>query len=158
MPDRPHDRTRSKFHVTTQTRAPKRKDAGRAFVIMPFDRAFDDLHRQAIRPALEQFGFVAERYDDAPRGGAVVEEMRRSIDQARLVIAVVTGRNPHVFFELGITLARSKPCVLLANSADEVPDFLGQLPRVVYRGDPEVAYQGLIAQILATTELHRNTI
>src|SRR5882724_9614264 len=75
--NRPPSRTRSKFHVATQSRAQKRKGAGHAFVIMPFDRAFDDLHRQAIRPALEQFGLVAERYDDAPRAGTVLEEMRR---------------------------------------------------------------------------------
>jgi hypothetical protein len=82
--------------VTTKGRNQKRKVGGLAFVIMPFDRAFDDLHRRAIRPALEKFGFVAERYDDAPKVGTVLEEMRRSIDQARLVIAVVTGKNPHV--------------------------------------------------------------
>jgi nucleoside 2-deoxyribosyltransferase len=143
--------------VITKGRAQKRKTGGRAFVIMPFDRAFDDLHRQAIRPALEQFGLVAERYDDAPRAGAVLEEMRRSVDQARLVIAVVTGKNPHVFFELGITLARGKPCVLLAGSAGEVPDFLGQLPCVVYRGNSEVAYEGLIALIAAAEEVSERT-
>jgi len=143
--------------VTTKGRNQKRKVGGLAFVIMPFDRAFDDLHRRAIRPALEKFGFVAERYDDAPKVGTVLEEMRRSIDQARLVIAVVTGKNPHVFFELGITLARGKPCVLLTASADDVPDFLGQLPCVVYRGNPEVAYEGLIAQIAAAEEVPERT-
>ena len=120
---------------------------GRAFVIMPFDRAFNRLHRGAIRPALEALGLVAERYDDAPRAGGVLDEMLRSVDRAQLVIAVLTGRNPHVFLELGITLASRKPCVLLAASAGDIPDFLHGLPHVVYADDPAAAFYGLVGLI-----------
>jgi hypothetical protein len=125
----------------------------RAFVIMPFDRAFDDLHRRAIRPALRAHRLVAERYDDAPRAGMVLDEMCRSIERARLVIAVVTGRNPHVFFELGITLAHNKPCVLLASSPDDVPDFLGHLSCILYQGNPEIAFTRLTREIAALVEV-----
>ena len=135
--------------MSGEDKAEGRKVGSRAFVIMPFDSAFDDLHRRAIRPALEQFEFVAERYDDVPKVGTVLEEMGRSIDQADLVIAVVTGKNANVLFELGITIALAKPCVLLASSVSDVPDFLRHLPHVVYRDDPEVARNGLIAKIPA---------
>jgi hypothetical protein len=122
---------------------------GSAFVVMPFDRTFDALHHGAIRPALEALGLLAERYDDAPRTGSVLDEMRRGIGDARLVIAVLTGRNPHVFLELGITLAYRKPCVLLAASADEIPDFLRGLPHVVYAHDPAAAFNGLVERLPA---------
>jgi nucleoside 2-deoxyribosyltransferase len=133
--------------MSGEDQAEGRKVGRRAFVIMPFDSAFDVLHRRAIRPALEQFAFVAERYDDAPKVGSVLEEMSRSIDRADLVIAVVTGKNANVLFELGITIALGKPCVLLAGSASDVPDFLSHLPHVVYHGDPMVARNGLAANI-----------
>jgi len=139
---------RSRTPVSGKNPAERQKP-GRAFVIMPFDSAFDHLHRRAIRPALEAFGLVPERYDDAPRAGAVLEEMHRSIDQARVVIAVVTGKNPHVFFELGITFARNKPCVLMAGSTDDVPDFLQHLPHVVYGDDPDIAFKGLTLKLAA---------
>ena len=135
--------------VTGEERAEEGKVRNGAFVIMPFDKTFDTLHRDAIRPALEAFGLVPERYDDAPRAGSVLDEMHGSIDAARVVIAVLSGRNPHVFFELGITLARRKPCVLLAASAADVPDFLQHLPQVVYGGDPSAALTGLKARIAA---------
>ena len=135
--------------VSGGDRAGRTRAGRRAFVIMPFDSAFDVLHRRAIRPALEQFDFVAERYDDAPKVGSVLEEMSRSIDQADLVIAVVTGKNANVLFELGITIAFGKPCVLLASAASDVPDFLRHLPHVVYRGDADVARNGLVASIPA---------
>ena len=118
-----------------------------AFVIMPFHRDLDLLHSRTIKPALAQLGLVAKRYDDTPKAGAVLDEMRHSIDHAHLVVAVVTGKNPHVFFELGITLARGKPCVLLAESADDVPDFLEHLPHVIYGGDADMAFKGLIERI-----------
>jgi nucleoside 2-deoxyribosyltransferase len=119
---------------------------------MPFDGAFDDLHRRAIKPALAAFGLGAERYDDIPKTGSVLEEMRHSIDRARLVIAVVTGKNPHVFLELGLTLARGKPCILLAGSAGDVPDFLEQLPHVVYGTSSEAALKGLTERIAALVD------
>ncbi len=135
--------------MTGSDRPENRSTRGRAFVIMPFDRAFDRLHRGAIRPALEALGLVAERYDDAPRAGGVLDEMLRGVSQAELVIAVLTGRNPHVFLELGITLAHRKPCVLLAASADDIPDFLRGLPHVVYADDPGAAFNGLVGRIPA---------
>ncbi len=118
-----------------------------AFVIMPFHRALDQLHSRTIKPALAQLGLIARRYDDAPRAGAVLDEMHQSIDQARLVVAVVTGKNPYVFFELGITLARGKPCVLLAESSEDMPDFLEHLPHVIYGGDADKAFNGLVERI-----------
>lgn len=135
--------------VPGKDQADDRKTHSAAFVIMPFDRAFDSLHRDAIRPALEAFGLVPERYDDVPRAGTVLDEMQRSIAAARLVIAVLTGRNPHVFFELGMTLAHRKPCVLLAASAGDIPDFLHGVPHVVYADDPAAALEGLVGQIPA---------
>jgi hypothetical protein len=119
--------------------------AGQAFVIMPFDSAFDDLYTGAIRPTLQASGYSVCRLDEAATREPVLARICQAIETAQLVVAVVTGKNPHVFFELGLTFGRGKPVILLARSEDDIPCFLEDLPRVIYRGDVRAASKGLAA-------------
>ena len=118
---------------------------------MPFAAVFDRLYNSAIRPAIELSGYVAERYDDIPRTGAILDEIFRGIEGADLVVALVTDKNPHVFFELGIAVALGRRCILLARSADDVPCFLAHLPCVLHGDAVEMARQELVKELGRST-------
>ena len=123
--------------------------SARAFVIMPFDKAFDDLYGGAIRPVLQAEGYDALRLDETPAREPVLVGIRAAIETADLVVAVLTGKNPNVFFELGFTLASRKASILLAHSGDDIPCFLQHLPQVLYWGDVETARAGLASALSA---------
>jgi hypothetical protein len=74
-----------------------------AFVLMPFDAAFDDAYKLGIKDTAEQLGIRAERVDEQIfHKENILERVYSQIDAADLIIADLTGRNPNVFYETGI--------------------------------------------------------
>jgi hypothetical protein len=55
-----------------------------------------------------------------------------SITRARVIIAELTGRNPNVFYELGIAHEQAKAVVQITQSIDDVPFDVRHLRTVVY--------------------------
>ena len=80
------------------------------FVIMPFRPELNFFYR-AIKSHIEQtFPEVrVERGDDRVLTKPILEKIVDFIRQADVVIADCSGRNPNVFYELGIAHALEKP-------------------------------------------------
>ena len=93
------------------------------FIVMPFgSEELNDVYEYFVKPAIEtQCGLHCERGDDVFGSNAIMEDIRRSIERARLVIADLTGRNPNVFYEVGIAHTLSKEVLLLSQSMSDVP-------------------------------------
>ncbi len=91
------------------------------FVLMPFSKPFDDVYRAVIVPAVQQAGLEVMRADEMLAPGSIMEQIRSAIQQSRLCIADLTGRNPNVLYELGIAQTLGKPCILLTQDMDNVP-------------------------------------
>jgi hypothetical protein len=87
---------------------------------MPFD---DDLEwlRAAIVEAGRLAGIEVERADDIFEPGVVIDQIRDRIEIADAVIAVCTGRNANVFYELGIADVLGHRAVLIAESSADLP-------------------------------------
>jgi hypothetical protein len=68
-----------------------------AFVLMPFDREFDDVYSLGIKGAVEQAGMLAQRVDEQVfhREG-ILERIYNQIEGADVIIADMSGRNPNV--------------------------------------------------------------
>jgi len=92
-----------------------------AFVLMPFDRQFDDVYSLGIKDAVDKAGALAERVDEQVfhREG-ILERIYNQIEIADLIIADMTGRSPNVFYEVGYAHAKKKLCVLLTKNADDI--------------------------------------
>lgn len=90
------------------------------FVIMPFRPEFNFLYR-TIKSHLEQIlpEVTVERGDDKVLTKPILEKIADFIRQADVVIADSTGRNPNVFYELGLAHALEKPVVLITSDAIE---------------------------------------
>lgn len=105
-----------------------------AFVLMPFDKAFDDIYKLGIQETAQHCGVYASRLDDQLFDSNMVAEIYRQIDKADFIIADMTGRNANVFYEVGYADARKKLVLLLTQKGEDIPfDFL-QRPHIIYDG------------------------
>jgi nucleoside 2-deoxyribosyltransferase len=104
-----------------------------AFVLMPFDVAFDDIYKLGIKETAEKLGIRAERVDEQIfHKENILERICSQIDAADLIIADLTGRNPNVFYETGYAHAKGKLCLLLTSKADDIPFDLKHHRHLIY--------------------------
>lgn len=107
------------------------------FVLMPFIKSFDDVYRRVIAPAVRQAGLEVMRADEMFAPGSIMEQIRSAIQQSRLCVADLTGRNPNVLYELGIAQTLGKPSILLAQDMNDVPFDIRQYRVIQYDLQPE---------------------
>lgn len=103
------------------------------FVMMPFRPQTDELYRSLIKPAVERHGLVALRADEIFAPGSITEQIRVAIQQSRVCVADVSGRNSNVLYEIGIAHTLGKPTVLLAQDVGDVPFDLRAIRLIQYK-------------------------
>lgn len=97
----------------------------------------DDVLHGIIKPAAELAQLRAIRADDSDKPGAITTSIVESIISARVIVADLTGRNPNVFFELGVADAYGKPVILLVDATANLPfDKMGDRA-IAIGGDSE---------------------
>ncbi|HDX8377648.1 hypothetical protein ACET8C_05015 [Aeromonas veronii] len=90
------------------------------FVLTPFNEQFDEQYA-VIKNAVSKYGFTCVRGDDSKRSSLILGHIVAEIASSRIIIANLSGRNPNVFYELGIAHALGKPVLLVSETLDEVP-------------------------------------
>lgn len=103
-----------------------------AFVLMPFDKAFDDIYKIGIKETANSLKILAERVDEQIFREGILERIYRQIELADLIVADMTGQNPNVFYEVGYAHAKGKLCILLTQNADDIPFDLKHHRHIVY--------------------------
>jgi hypothetical protein len=101
-------------------------DPNLCFILMPFSTVppFDqvqEVYQVHMKPTLERFGLTCYRADDIFGPNAIMEDIWHYILKARLVVADVTGRNPNVFYELGIAHTVGRQAIVITQNEDDVP-------------------------------------
>ena len=97
-----------------------RVDNSSVFTIMPFTESWsNDVWEQVIKPAVQEMGMVPVRADDL-YGQNIMEDVWQSILKAAIIICDTTGRNPNVFYELGIAHTLGKKVLLLTQKIDDI--------------------------------------
>lgn len=110
------------------------------FVMMPFgdwnDRYYQEIYVLAIKDA----GFEPSRADELFTSGSVVEQIWEQIKKSKVLVADLTGKNPNVFYELGLAHAATKPVIFVASSIEDIPYDLRHLRVIIYDNrEPEWA-------------------
>ena len=108
------------------------------FVMMPIGPETDSVYRKLIGPTVARYGLVPLRTDEISGPGSTTEQIRVAIQQSRLCIADVSGRNPNVLYEVGMARTLGKPIVLLAQDMNDVPSDLRSIPCLVYSASDPV--------------------
>jgi hypothetical protein len=102
------------------------------FVMMPFADPIGSYYKTIYEPAIQKAGLRPVRADDDMfKTGKIVDQIWFGIDSAKVLVAELTGRNPNVFYELGLAHALQKPVVLVSSNENDVP-FDVQHIRVIY--------------------------
>lgn len=91
------------------------------FVLMPFGEWFDRYYKDIYVPAIKEAGFEPLRADSLFNSGSVIEQIWQQIRKAKVLLADLTGKNPNVFYELGLAHAARKPVVFVSGNIEDVP-------------------------------------
>lgn len=91
-----------------------------AFVLMPFAKEFDEVYLKGIKNGLLT-GWKCSRSDERWDIPEAVCKICKSIQEATLIIADVTGKNPNVFLELGLSFGLEKKFILVTQDIRDLP-------------------------------------
>jgi hypothetical protein len=102
------------------------------FVMMPFADPIGGYYKSIYETAISKAGLRPIRADDEIFGtGKIIDQVWSGISAAKVLVAELTGRNPNVFYELGLAHALEKPVVLVSSNPQDVPFDLQHI-RVIY--------------------------
>jgi hypothetical protein len=105
-------------------------------VMMPFDGTFSTVY-EAIQGAAGDAGMRSRRADEIWENPAIIQDIVNLIDRAKVVVCDCTGRNPNVFYEIGIAHALGREVVLLTQSEHDIPFDLRHLRHIRYLNNGE---------------------
>ena len=109
---------------------------GRCFVIMPFANEFDEIY-EIIKEAVEaaEVGFICRRADEHLAGSPIMEDVLEGVGESEIIIADLTGRNPNVFYELGVAhmVKDADKVIMLTQDIESVPYDLRPYRTIEYK-------------------------
>jgi hypothetical protein len=104
--------------------------------MMPFDPRFDAVYETLQRTATA-VGLRCRRADDIWENPAVIQDVVSLIDRSKIVICDCTGRNPNVFYEIGIAHTLGREVILITQADADIPFDLRYLRYVRYLNNGE---------------------
>lgn len=116
-------------HMFKQNRSVDRK---LIFVLMPFSQDMKLVYQKIQQVVIQEHGLFCVRGDDLYTTGIIVEEIWNKIQEAQIIIADATGKNPNVFYEMGLAHALGKNVIILTQHIDDIPFDLRHRRMIVY--------------------------
>jgi hypothetical protein len=104
----------------------------KAFVLMPFHAPVNSYYLTIFKPALEVSGYSVTRADDLFVPRPIMLDIQASILESDLVLCEMSGRNPNVFYELGLAHAIGKPAILVSCNEQDIPFDLRYIRAILY--------------------------
>ncbi|MFH4822631.1 hypothetical protein WL046_24075 [Vibrio alginolyticus] len=111
-----------------------------AFVLTPFNKNFDEDY-QVVRDFFVDFGYRCQRGDDVIVSHNVLGHILEQMARSEVVVANITGRNPNVFYELGIAHALGKKVIIIARSPKDITFDISNNQVVIYSNHAELKKQ-----------------
>lgn len=126
-------------------------DSRQCFVMMPFAESFNAIYR-LIHRCCEEQGLTCIRADEDAVPGKITGKIYRFVEESGIIIADMTGKNPNVFYELGLAHAISGNVILLTQSKDDVPFDLLDFMYILYNNtiDGSEKLAGELSKVLTT--------
>ena len=91
-----------------------------AFVIMPFRPKWSKVVWETVRSTMIDLKFKCIRADEQ-YGQQILEDIWKGICEASIIIVDVTGRNPNVYYELGLAHVLGRRVILLTQNMNDIP-------------------------------------
>lgn len=106
------------------------------FMVMPFLETMRPVYVDHIKPVVERLGLTIKRGDDFFTTQGIMDDIWAIINKSEIVIADCTGKNPNVFYEIGVAHTLGKPTILITQNTDDVPFDLRHLRYIKYDYTP----------------------
>ncbi len=126
------------------------------FVLIPFEKCFDDIYKFGIKGAADEVGAYAERLDEQIFIEGMLDRIFNQISKADVIVADMTGRNPNVFYEVGYAHALGKIVLLLTQNSDDIPFDLKHRQHTVYSGSIDTLKSDLVTKLQWAVSESRN--
>lgn len=114
--------------VPGENEEPKKGPPVEVFVISPIGEPGTDTYKKAsyalkyiFKQALPEPDWHVHRADEGKVSDSIGQHVIRSIVEADLIVADLTGHNPNVFYELAVAHAYKKPVVHLISKGERLP-------------------------------------
>ncbi|MCP4356552.1 MAG: hypothetical protein GY796_00845 [Chloroflexi bacterium] len=121
----------------------------KCFVISPIGMEGSDIRKHAddvfeviIKPALAKCDFQAIRADHMDEPGKITDQMISAILEYDVCVAVLTGHNPNVFYEIAVAQSAARPIVFLILNGETIPFDVKDFRVIVYDLEPIHVYKG----------------
>jgi len=101
------------------------------FVSIPGDSFFHDMYYRAIKPIAEGNMDVFSFFDKPPFGD-FSKEINIHIAYSNIVLAVASGSNPNVLYELGLAVGNGKPILPITDDPAHLPAMIRHIGAVIY--------------------------
>lgn len=108
-----------------------------AFVLTSFHNDFTHTYNLVV-DVCKKMKLTAIRGDEKFIEKDILKHIIKCIVKSRVVIANLDGRNPNVFYELGIAHTLNKPTILLANIKTEIPIDINNQYLILYENEDEL--------------------
>ncbi len=106
------------------------------FVIMPFAEKLTPVYEDHIKKVCDKIGLDCKRADLVLNTESIVNDIWSLICSAQIVICDCTGKNPNVFYELGIAHSLGKKTICITQNSDDIPFDIKHLRHIKYEYTP----------------------
>ncbi len=118
------------------------------FVAMPFEGRRTEIYEEYVKEPLKQhIGLECRRVDEITASRQIMRDVWEMLTTCSIVIADLSGKNPNVFYELGLAHVLGKPVVLIAETMDDVPFDLRSVRTIIYGNSPR-SWKDLSARVV----------
>lgn len=107
------------------------------FVLMPFANELKPVYEDNMKAVAQSAKMSIARGDDFFTSEQIMDEIWTAMVNAKIIVADCTGRDPNVFYEIGLAHAIGKPTILIAQNADDVPFDLRHRRYIHYAYTPQ---------------------
>ncbi len=131
--------------------SPNKKYTYDLFVLMPFTLSLKPVYDDHIKKVGKILNLSIARADDFFSQNSIVYEVWSAITQASILIADCTGKNPNVFYEIGIAHTMGKPVILITQNQDDVPFDLRHIRYIQYEYTPSgmIKFENMLTTTIA---------
>ena len=116
----------------------------------------DTVFHCIIAPALSD-SYRVQRGDHDPRPGRITEQLVGDILGNELIICVLTGNNPNVYYELAIAESAARPIIVLRHRGDVIPFDVKDVRYIEYDLDPRRIFDRIYIEQVRNAERELRT-
>jgi len=101
------------------------------FVLMPFTLSWSERVYNKLKAICTINSYEIKRADSL-YGANVLEDIWNAINESSIIIADTTGKNPNVFYEIGIAHTLGKKVILITQDFEDIPFDFRNYRHIIY--------------------------